>query len=189
MKIARCGLGGLLTLAALIAIGSHLAQPTAVHATAASVVRSAPESTATPAPPRTTTGTPAPTFQVTSLNAGPVRIPDARPTVVYFMSSACGSCISGEQQLATLAKTTSSSVTWLSLDVDPRYDTPHSVLAMAHAVGAYWPQAYGTAAILNAYHVTQLDMVAVIAKNGQLLYDGALPSNARLTTLIQQAGA
>ena len=188
MKMALWGLGGLLTLSAFIGIGYHLAQPKAVHATA-TVGRSVAQSTATPAPAHTSTGVPAPTFQVTSLNAGPVRVPDARPTVVYFMSSGCGSCISGEQQLASLARTTSPSVMWLSLDVEPGYDTPHSVLAMAHVVGAHWPQAYGTPAILNAYHVTQLDMVAVIAKNGQLLYDGALPSNARLTALIHQAGA
>ena len=187
-------LGGLATIAAVAGVGYHLlVRPAAtqpIHPV--SVVRTASSAsppTATTPPVSTVPTGSAPPFQVASLNAGTVTVPDGRPTVVYFMSAGCGSCISGEQQLAQLATRTPAAVQWLSLDVDPGYDTRTAVLSMAHYTGAHWPQAFGTNAIINAYHVTQLDMVAVIAKNGQLLYDGALPSNTQLQTLIAHANA
>lgn len=194
---AMWGIAGLLTLSALVGVGYHLAHSAAPAARTEAAATARPTSSRTregyTAPTATAsarpTGTVAPAFQVVSLNAGTIRVPMAKPTVVYFMSAGCGSCISGEQQLAHLAAKTPASVQWLSLDVDPGYDTRKAVLNMAQSTGAHWPQAFGTNAIIQAYHVTQLDMVAVIAKNGTLLYDGALPSNARLTTLIHRAEA
>ena len=189
MQKILVGLGGLLTAGAIIGVGYSWVRPATAPRTVAATPATRPSQAAsTTAPlPATGAGTPAPAFQVATLNAGTVHVPTARPTVVYFMSASCGSCISGEQQLAHVAAQTSASVQWLSLDVDPGYDTPRAVLSMAQDTGAHWPQAFGTNAIIQAYHVTQLDMVAVIAKNGTLLYDGALPSNAQLITLIQRA--
>ncbi len=190
-------IGGLLALSALVGVGYHFAHPGApearTEAAAAARPTSSPTGEGATTPTATASAGPAgavaPAFQVASLNAGTIRVPMAKPTVVYFMSAGCGSCISGEQQLAHVAAKTPASVQWLSLDVDPGYDTRQAVLSMARSTGAHWPQAFGTNAIINAYHVTQLDMVAVIAKNGSLLYDGALPSNTRLITLIHQAEA
>jgi len=183
------GIGGLLTLSILVGVGSLLAHPmaptTRTKATATARTTSSPTRDGSTTP----TGTVAPAFQVASLNAGTIRVPMAKPTVVYFMSAACGSCISGEHQLAQVAARTSTSVQWLSLDVEPGYDTSQAVLSMARSTGAHWPQAFATNAMIQAYHVTQLDTVAVIAKDGTLLYDGALPSSTRLTTLIHQAEA
>ncbi len=192
---ALWGIGGFLALAALVGVGYHFAHlgAPAARTEAAATTRplSSPtrEGSITPTASAGPAGTVAPAFQVASLNAGTIRVPMAKPIVVYFMSAGCGSCISGEQQLAHVAAETPTSVQWLSLDVDPGYDTRQAVLSMARSTGAHWPQAFATNAIINAYHVTQLDMVAVIAKNGTLLYDGALPSNTRLITLIHQAEA
>lgn len=190
------GLGALVVAAGAGYLGRHAPVTDSVRAASAGQAASpVPQSPSDSAPATSTASTgnattaAAPPFQVASLNAGPVKVPNGQPTVVYFMSAGCGSCISGEQQLAHVAAITSASVQWLSLDVDPGYDTPKAVLSMAHYTGAHWPQAFGTNAIINAYHVTQLDMVAVIAKNGKLLYDGALPSNTQLQTLIAQANA
>lgn len=187
-------LGGLLTLSALMGVGYHLTHTVAPAARAAAARTTPPQTAESSATPTSASSTgsadpQAPAFQVASLNAGTIRVPMARPTVVYFMSASCGSCISGEQQLARVAAQTPASVQWVSLDVDPGYDTPQAVLSMAQYTGAHWPQAFGTNAIIQAYHVTQLDMVAVIAKNGALLYDGALPSLTHLKTLIHQAEA
>ena len=192
---------GFLALSALVGVGYRVAHPGAPAARTEAAAAARPTSSptgegattgaTTPTAPASAgpTGTVVPAFQVASLNAGTVRVPMAKPTVVYFMSAGCGSCISGEQQLAHVAAETPTSVQWLSLDVDPGYDTRQAVLNMAQSTGAHWPQAFATNAIINAYYVTQLDMVAVIAKNGTLLYDGALPSNTRLITLIHQAEA
>jgi thiol-disulfide isomerase/thioredoxin len=178
---------GLLTLAALVGVGhSLIRRPNPGQATASPTH---PPSTTTPTAIIPTRTPVAPAFRVVSLNAGTVRVPTTRPTVVYFMSSSCGSCISGEQQLAHIAARTPATVQWLSLDVDPGYDTPKAVLTVARLTGAHWPQAFATQTIIQAYHVTQLDMVAVIAQDGALLYDGALPSSTRLTALIQRAEA
>lgn len=184
------GIGGGVALAILIAVGYRLTRP--VPPSAAPVrttARPAPGHSATAAATVPTPPTRAPAFQVTSLNAGPVRVPAGRPTVVYFMSAACGSCYAGEQQLAQVAAHMPASVQWLSLDVEPGYDTPSAVLSMAQTVGARWPQAFATPAILQEYHIAVLDMVAVIGQHGALLYDGPLPATARLEALIHQAGA
>ncbi|MCY0899616.1 MAG: hypothetical protein OWU33_11905 [Firmicutes bacterium] len=133
------------------------------------------------------TGPSAASFTVKTLEGQRLTVPDGRPTVVFFMSAACGSCLGGEQQLAQLAATVSTRVRWLSLDVAPGYDTPQAVLSAAAVTGAHWPQGYATTAILKAYHVTQLDQVAVISGNGRLIYDGPLPSNARLSLLLDKA--
>lgn len=184
------GVSGFLTLAALVGVGHLLTHPTTrqpiaagAHPSSARTKDIGPRASAA----RVSTVVKAPAFQVPSLNADVVRVSATRPTVVYFMSSSCGTCVSGEQHLAQIAAHTPASVQWLSLDVDPGYDSPRAVLAMAHLTGARWPQAFATEAIIQAYHVTQLDTVAVIAKNGTLLYDGALPSTSRLDTLIHAA--
>lgn len=189
MRKVWWGLGGLLTASAIVGVGVHLQHPPARAVRTASAPSAPASISPVSSAVHSATETAAPAFQVASLNAGTVRVPMAKPTVVYFMSASCGSCISGEQQLAHLAAKMPASVQWLSLDVDPGYDTRKDVLSMARYTGAHWPQAFGTNAIINAYHVTALDMVAVIAKNGALLYDGALPSSSHLRTLIQQAEA
>jgi len=185
------GLGGLLALMVGVGAVYYFGQPglQAVHGT----VRTARGASSNAAPASAgavgSTEAQAPAFHVTALNAGSVSVPSGRPTVVYFMSAGCGSCVSGEQQLVRMAAHAPASVVWLSLDVAPGYDTANAVLSMAQEVGAHWPQAFASNAILQAYHVDQLDMVAVIRRNGTLLYDGPLPSSARLRALIQQAEA
>ncbi len=184
--------GGLLTASAIIGIGVHLQQrPSRSGLSEAPVQSVSSAASAAPVPTEThsplLTGRHAPVFRVVTLNAGTVHVPGARPTVVYFMSASCGSCISGEQQLARVAAQTPATVQWLSLDVEPGYDTSAAVLKMARDTRAHWPQAFATNAIINAYHVTQLDTVAVIAKNGTLVYDGALPASRQLRQLTHEA--
>ncbi len=130
----------------------------------------------------------APAFSVKDLAGAAISVPNGAPTLVYFMSAICGSCIQGEQQLAQLAAQLPGSVRLLSLDVTPQYDTAQSLAAVAQETGAHWPQAFSTSAILQAYHVTQLDQAAVVTASGHVLYNGPLPSNSQLLSLLHRAG-
>jgi len=126
---------------------------------------------------------------VTSLAGKRVALPQGKPLVLYFMSAQCGSCVQGEQQLAQLQGQMPSDVHIISLDVSPGYDTPQMVMAIARSVGAGWPQMFATNAVLNAYHVTQLDQVVVMAASGRVVYNGGLPSSGQLLTYIRTAAS
>lgn len=126
-------------------------------------------------------------FTIKTLSGATITVPGAPVTVMYFMSAQCGSCVAGEQQLATLVPNLPSTVRFVSVDVTPQTDSPTTVMTMAQSVGAQWPQAFASNAMLEAYHVTQLDQVAVVNSHGQILYNGALPSNTQLQQLIGQA--
>lgn len=128
-------------------------------------------------------------YHATSISGQSVSWPSAGVTVLYFMSAQCGSCIQGEQQLAALEATLPATVHLVSLDVTPQTDTRSMLSAVAHQVGAHWPQAFATPALLTAYHVVALDQVAVVNAHGQVVYDGALPFNTQLRQMIRQAGA
>jgi copper chaperone CopZ len=132
-------------------------------------------------------GTRATSQDLTLLNGQVLPVPDGHPLLLFFMSAQCGSCLAGEQQLHRLAATLPPTVQLVSVDVTPEYDPPKLVADMARVAGAWWPQAYAAAPVLQAYHVTQLDQVAVLAPDGRLLYDGALPSNAVLRHWLAQA--
>lgn len=149
----------------------------------------APAKTTTTTRPPVPTDPAAPAFTVTALSGSTVSVPNGAPTVVYFMSAICGSCIQGEQQLAQLAPQLPGSVRLLSLDVTPQSDTAQSLAGVAQETGARWPQAFATSAILQAYRVTQLDQVAVVTASGRVLYNGPLPSNSQLLSLIHRAEA
>ncbi|MCY0885809.1 MAG: hypothetical protein OWV35_07995, partial [Firmicutes bacterium] len=116
-----------------------------------------------------------------------IRVPAGGPTLLYFMSAQCASCIAGEEQLAALRPRLPAGVHLVSLDVTPGYDTAAALAALARRAGAGWPQAFATPAILTAYRVTALDQVAVISRQGHLLYDGPLPSDRRLLALMAAA--
>lgn len=126
---------------------------------------------------------------VTTLAGTTLRIPNGHPTVLYFMSAQCASCAQGEKQLTALAQELPAGAQLVSLDVTPSYDSVSAVEAMGRAVGATWPAAYATPRILTAFDVVALDQVAVVTGTGQIVYDGGLPSNAKLLQLVNEAKA
>ena len=99
----------------LVGCGAGVPHASATHP-------AAPAKTAT-APPPAQVEAVASAFSVRDLSGSTVSVPNGAPTVVYFMSATCGSCIQGEQQLAQLATQLPGSVRLLSLDVTPQYDT------------------------------------------------------------------
>ncbi|MBX5468181.1 MAG: hypothetical protein K6U14_11925 [Firmicutes bacterium] len=130
---------------------------------------------------------PAPRVTLTALSGQALTVPDGKPTILYFISAQCSSCVAGLHELAALGTQLPHSVQWVSVDVTPQYDSPPTVTTMMAETGAQWPAAYATNALLEAYHVTELDQLAVIGANGRLLYDGGRPSAATLRGLIHLA--
>ena len=77
----------------------------------------------------------------------------------------------------------------MSLDVTPQVDTASQVEQMAQQTGATWPEGFATSAILNRYHIDYLDTVVVLSPAGKVVYDGGIPSNARLLALVKSAAS
>lgn len=133
---------------------------------------------APPAPPM-------PRVALVTLRGQSVTVPNGEPTVLYFVSVQCSSCVDGLHQLTAVAQGERKSVRWLAVDVTPQYDPPAAIAAMMAEAGAHWSAAYATNAVLQAYHVTSLDQLAVVSANGRLLYDGGRPSDAELSALLR----
>ena len=128
-------------------------------------------------------------YRLTSVSGQPVAFPAGRPTLLYFMSASCSSCWQGNSQIAQIYRALSTRAQVVSLDVTPQVDTVSQVQQMAQQTGATWPQAFATSAILNRYHVDYLDTVVVLSPTGKVVYDGGIPSNAKLLALVRGAAA
>lgn len=129
---------------------------------------------------------PVPRVALVTLRGQEVAVPNGKPTVLYFVSAQCSSCVDGLHQLTALAQGEQKAVRWLAVDVTPQYDPPDAIAAMMAEAGARWPVAYATNAVLQAYHVTSLDQLAVVSSNGRLIYDGGRPSDAELSALLRR---
>ncbi|MCL6562765.1 MAG: hypothetical protein K6U87_07130 [Firmicutes bacterium] len=138
-------------------------------------------SVSTPATP------PAPRVTLTTLVGQHLTVPNGRAAVLYFVSAQCSSCVDGLHQLTALQGQVPKTVQWLAVDVTPQYDPASAVSSMLAETGARWPAAYATNQVLQAYHVTALDQLAVIGADGRLLYDGGRPSDGVLRRLLDAA--
>jgi hypothetical protein len=126
-------------------------------------------------------------YRLTSIGGQSLAFPDrSKPTLLYFMSASCSSCWQGDHQLAQIYPQLRGRAEVVSLDVTPQVDTPSQLAQMARATGAVWPQAFATSSILARYGINDLDTVVIVSPNGKVAYDGAMPSRAKLLTLIRR---
>jgi hypothetical protein len=128
-----------------------------------------------------------PAFHLATDTNGVVAVPAAPVTVLYFMSAQCATCAAGEQALARVAARLPHGTRLISVDVTPVTDPPTTLSTLAHEVGATWPQAYATMGVIKAYNVTALDQLAIVNAHGQILYNGARPSDRQLLALVRRA--
>lgn len=130
-----------------------------------------------------------PTFTLTTLTHSQITIPYKGVTILYFMSSQCGSCIQGEKQLALLQPKLPSSVHIVSLGISPEYGTPQGLINAAESTGANWPQTFATPNLLQTFHITRLEQTVVISSQDQIVFNTVLPPDAVLMQVIQEAQA
>ncbi len=163
------------------------ADPGATYgATGTSVVYGGNATTSTPGTP-TQAAAVGNGYRLTSVTGQAVTFPAGRPTLLYFMSASCSSCWQGNSQIAQVYKALSARAQVVSLDVTPQVDTASQVEQMAQQTGATWPEGFATSAILNRYHIDYLDTVVVLSPTGKVVYDGGIPSNAKLLALVKSA--
>jgi cytochrome oxidase Cu insertion factor (SCO1/SenC/PrrC family) len=172
--------------AALVAVGVVVLHGgTSATAAGSAVVSSGHATTSTPGAPEAVAAGGG--YRLASVTGEPVTFPDGRPTLLYFMSASCSSCWQGNSQIAQIYSALRTRAQVVSLDVTPQVDTVSQVQEMAQQTGATWPQAFATSAILNRYHVDYLDTVVVLSPTGKVVYDGGIPSNAKLLALVKGA--
>lgn len=127
-----------------------------------------------------------PRMTLESVSGQAISIPGSGVTVLYFMSAQCSSCAAGAHQLLGLVNQLPPGARLVSVDVAPGQDTPHLLAQFNSSVGVTWPQVYATNAMLQAYHVTALDEVAVVNARGQVTYVGALLPVAKLARIVNR---
>lgn len=128
-------------------------------------------------------------YRLVDVGGRTVVFPNRRPALLYFMSASCSSCWQGNSQIARIYPKLRREAQIVSLDVTPQVDSALQVKRMARLTGAGWPQAFATPSILNRFGISYLDTAVVLSPAGKVIYDGQVPSNGRLLSLIQEAGA
>lgn len=108
-------------------------------------------------------------------------------TVLYFLSAGCGECVSGEQEIRSIVRWLPKDVELVSIDVAPAYDTSLDLEQFAKAVGATWPHAFASVALLRHYRVERLEQLAVVDREGRLVFDGLIPPAATLLGIVRRA--
>lgn len=128
-----------------------------------------------------------PRMTLQSLGGQTVSIPGSGVTVLYFMSAQCSSCAAGAHQLLGLVPKLPPGARLISVDVAPGQDTPRLLAQFNGSVGVTWPQVYATNLMLQDYHVTALDEVAVVNAQGRVTYVGALLPVSKLARIVDGA--
>ncbi len=128
---------------------------------------------------------------VRALGGQRIRIPSERPTVVYFFSAGCGSCIQGARALVqanTQSQTAQSAATFLAVDLDPT-EPPQVIGAFVRAAGNPDLPAVSDrdAALSRRYQVTALSTLVVIDPTGRVSYRAVEPGPAQILDAIAKA--
>lgn len=119
---------------------------------------------------------------LTSVSGQILHVNPAQKTVLHFMVSSCTSCVATEQMLARFAHTPG--VQLISVDIDPQSDNAGTIRAFKQLTGATWPYVMDqNAALVNRFHITQLDTIVVLYHN-HVLFDQVKPSVATLRAIL-----
>ncbi|WP_081323130.1 MULTISPECIES: thioredoxin-like domain-containing protein [Microbacteriaceae] len=129
-------------------------------------------------------------FTATTVQGGTVRIPSAKPTVLFFFSVECGSCGPESGVLAQAQKANPNAANFVVVDVAPTESaaTITSFLTQNHA--ATMAYAIDTNAhLIAAYQIQALSTAVVLNPAGKVVYTGVDPSAAVIRAVLKKAGA
>ncbi|MCY0892316.1 MAG: hypothetical protein OWR52_02230 [Acidibacillus sp.] len=119
---------------------------------------------------------------LTDVNGQTIAVNPNNKTVLHFMMSTCADCIGMEKSLTKFAH--SPGVQIISLDVDPENDNLSTIQDFKKITGATWNYVLlKNSALINKYHVTELDTVVVLYHN-KVIYDGVSPSVSTLKQVL-----
>lgn len=119
---------------------------------------------------------------LTTVNGQTIAVNPNKKTVLHFMMSSCSDCIGTEETLTKFARTPDVQI--ISVDVDPQNDNLTTIQAFKKATGATWDYVLlKNPALINEFHVTELDTVVVLYHN-KVIYDGIAPSASTLKQVL-----
>lgn len=135
-------------------------------------------------------GGPAPAaLSVKTVSGSTFSLPAGKPTVLFFMTGECASCIEGARALDTIERQYGDRLAVLAVDRDPGATTA-AVRAFAQAAGnpRYSFARDPDGRMVGAFAVRALDTVVITDAGGAVVYRAVSPDQASLRTALGKAG-
>lgn len=127
---------------------------------------------------------------VTTVAGKTVRVPDAKPTALFFFTVGCGECAGGAKSLSQAARAAGDNAEFLAVDMDPNESARDITGFLSSVDGAALPAAIDTgAALTQRFEVSALSTLIVLDPSGTVTYRATDPSAQAITTALGQSGA
>lgn len=128
-------------------------------------------------------------LSVKTISGSTFSLPAGKPTVLFFMTGECTSCIEGARALDTIERQYGDRLAVLAVDMDPGATTA-AVRAFAEAAGSphYSFARDPDGRMVGAFGVRALDTVVIIDADGAVVYRGVSPDQASLRAALGKAG-
>lgn len=167
--------------------GRRRSRPGAMLALALAVALPAPTAWATVTPVAAPRANP---IAITTIVGKTVRIPDKKPTALFFFSVGCDSCVAGAISMGKAAAVVGNKAQFLIVDVDPSEKT--GVIGdFLRSIGTPdLPAAIDQGAALSrTYRVSALSTLLVVNSKGKITYRATDPSSRQIQTALARAEA
>jgi hypothetical protein len=129
-----------------------------------------------------------PMLTVRSVTGAAVRVPDGKPTVLFFFTGECGTCYTGAKNLATVLDDTGSRADVVAVELDP--SEPAAVLNQFLAAVGNPPFTVvrddGT--LLRRFRVDALGTTVVLDATGRETFRGVDPPPQEIRRALTAAG-
>lgn len=156
----------------LAGCGSNAATPgdTSAHATTA---------------PGAVTGAP---ITLTTTTGTSVQVPTSTPTVLFFFTGECGTCVGGARSMSQAQQQTGDSGQFLGVDMDPSATPEARAAFLEFADAQTLPVTVDdSGALAQRYQVRSLGTTVVVASSGTETFRGIDPSPEDITAALRQA--
>jgi thiol-disulfide isomerase/thioredoxin len=127
-------------------------------------------------------------FTATAADGREIPVPGDKPTVLYFYSASCGSCIEGARSVAQAQQQAPDAANFVAVALDPgsTQSDIRNFLAAAEATGlAGAPD--DDYSLMRAYQVQSVSTAVVLDAAGQTVYTGVEPTADQLSAAVGKA--
>lgn len=144
--------------------------------------QSVTQTTLQPASQITDTSATVSNLSFTDINGKKISVNPNKKTVLHFLATSCSVCLPTETMLTKFKDM--SNVQMISVDVDPQGDSPSTITQFAKVAGSQWPYVLETdQTLIERFHVTELDTVAVLYHN-KVIYEGVAPTATQMQKVL-----
>ncbi|XAS66728.1 TlpA family protein disulfide reductase [Micrococcaceae bacterium Sec5.7] len=127
--------------------------------------------------------------QVQTLGGASLTIPTGHPTVLYFFTASCGSCVAGAKAVAAGLAKAAPGAQAMAVDLDPGEPT-ETLTAFMSSIGnppLTFTRDDGT--LLKKFNVDALGLTVVLNGAGKEVYRGVDPSADQIAQALAAAGS